>query len=153
MARERLFRPVLVDRCIGCHRDGREEAGLNMSTMTEILEGAGQLRPELELVAELGLDSPKAHRLIADLEDELDIEISDEELEAVALESKKTIEIDEFVPKDEIAANDYDLSINRYKEVEYEAAEYDPPKEILARLADLEEEIAKARADLEALLG
>ncbi len=33
-------RPVLVDRCIGCHRDGREEAGLNMSSMTKILEGA-----------------------------------------------------------------------------------------------------------------
>ena len=30
------------------------------------------------------------------------IEISDEELEAVALESKKTIEIDEFVPRSEI---------------------------------------------------
>ena len=27
--------------------------------------------------------------------------------------------------------NDYDLSINRYKEVEYEAVEYDPPKVIL----------------------
>jgi len=30
------------------------------------------------------------------------VEISDEELEAIALESKKTIEIDEFVPKSEI---------------------------------------------------
>ena len=41
-------RPLLIDRCIGCHRDGREEAGLNMSTMTTILEGADHgpvLRP------------------------------------------------------------------------------------------------------------
>ena len=41
-----------------------------------------------------------------------------------------------LVPKAEIAGNDYDLSINRYKEVEYEAVEYDPPKVILERLAD-----------------
>ena len=39
------------------------------------------------------------------------------------------------VPKAEIARNEYDLSINRYKEVEYEAVEYDPPKVILERLA------------------
>ena len=36
-----------------------------------------------------------------------------------------------LVPKGEIVGNDYDLSINRYREVEYEAAEYDPPKVIL----------------------
>ena len=42
-----------------------------------------------------------------------------------------------LVPKAEIADNDYDLSINRYKEVEYEAVEYDPPKVILERLAGL----------------
>ena len=58
-----------------------------------------------------------------------------------------------LVPKAEIADNDYDLSINRYKEVEYEVVEYDPPKVILERLAELEEEIAKGRAELEGLLG
>ncbi len=57
-----------------------------------------------------------------------------------------------FVPKAEIAGNDYDLSINRYKEVEYEAVEHDSPIEILARLAKLEEEIAKGRMHLEVLL-
>ena len=36
------------------------------------------IRPEQDLVADLGIDSPKALRLLADLEDELDIEISDE---------------------------------------------------------------------------
>ena len=44
---------------------------------------AENLRPELELVAELGLDSPKALRLVADLEDELEIEISDEQVAAM----------------------------------------------------------------------
>ena len=57
------------------------------------------------------------------------------------------------MPKAEIADNDYDLSINRYKEVEYEAVEYDPPKEILDRLAKLEEEIAEGRKELEGRLG
>ena len=58
-----------------------------------------------------------------------------------------------LVPKAEIASNDYDLSINRYKEVEYEAVEYDPPMVIMERLAVLEEEIAKGRKELEELLG
>ena len=57
-----------------------------------------------------------------------------------------------LVPKAEIADNDYDLSINRYKEVEYEAVEYDPPREILKRLERLEDEIAKGRRDLEGML-
>lgn len=58
-----------------------------------------------------------------------------------------------LVPKSEIAGNDYDLSINRYKEVQYEAVEYDPPKVILKRLAKLEDEIAKGRKALEGMLG
>ncbi|SDB08629.1 type I restriction-modification system subunit M [Bauldia litoralis] len=58
-----------------------------------------------------------------------------------------------LVPKAEIAGNDYDLSINRYKEVAHEAVEYDQPKVILERLAALEEEIAKGREELEGLLG
>ncbi len=55
-----------------------------------------------------------------------------------------------FVPKDEIQANNYDLSINRYKEVEYAEVEYEAPKLILQKLRDLEEEI---KADLDALEG
>lgn len=58
-----------------------------------------------------------------------------------------------LVPKAEIAENDYDLSINRYKEVVYEAVEYDPPKVILKRLAELDREIAEGRAALEEVLG
>ena len=58
-----------------------------------------------------------------------------------------------LVPKAEIAGNDYDLSINRYKEVEYEAVAHEPPKVILERLAKLEAEITKGRQELEGMLG
>ena len=57
-----------------------------------------------------------------------------------------------LVPKAEIAGNDYDLSINRYKELKYEAVEYDPPKVILKRLARMEAEIAEGRLELEGKL-
>ena len=68
-------------------------------------------------------------------------------------EAKRTRTDQSFlVPKAEIAGNDYDLSINRYKEVEYEAVEYDPPKVILKRLGKLEAEIAEGRVELEGLL-
>ncbi len=58
-----------------------------------------------------------------------------------------------FVPKDEIAANGYDLSINRYKEIEYEEVEYEPPKVILQKLRGLEQEISADLDELEKLLG
>lgn len=58
-----------------------------------------------------------------------------------------------LVPGAEIVGNDYDLSINRYKEVEYEAVDHDPPRVILERLARLEEEIVAGRKELEGLLG
>lgn len=56
------------------------------------------------------------------------------------------------VPKAEIASNGYDLSLNRYKEVEHEAVEHPDPKEILAELWKLEEEIQKGMKELEAML-
>ena len=52
-----------------------------------------------------------------------------------------------FVPKDEIVGNDYDLSINKYKQTEYVAVEYPPTSEIMAKLRELESEI-KANLDL-----
>ena len=58
-----------------------------------------------------------------------------------------------FVPKAEIVSNDYDLSINRYKEVDYEALEYDSPGMIFERMGQLEQEIAEGREELERLLG
>ena len=65
---------------------------------------------------------------------------------------RKRTEQSFLVPREEIAGNDYDLSINRYKEVEYEAVDYDPPQVILERLAKLEEEISERRKELEAML-
>jgi type I restriction enzyme M protein len=56
------------------------------------------------------------------------------------------------VPKADIAAQGYDLSLNRYKEVVHEAVEHRPPKEILAELAKLEEEIQRGMKELEGML-
>ena len=57
-----------------------------------------------------------------------------------------------FVPKDEIVANDYDLSINKYKQTEYKPVEYPPTSEILANIKALEAEIGKELAELEEML-
>lgn len=57
-----------------------------------------------------------------------------------------------FVSKKEIAENDYDLSINKYKKTEYVPVEYPPTSEILAELRNLESEISKAMDELEAML-
>ena len=58
-----------------------------------------------------------------------------------------------MVSRGEIADKDYDLSVNRYKEVVYEAVEFDPPRKILKRLEKLESEIVKGREELERMLG
>lgn len=46
-----------------------------------------------------------------------------------------------FVPKQEIVDNEYDLSINKYKKIEYAAIEYPPTEEIMKKLFELEEQI------------
>ena len=58
-----------------------------------------------------------------------------------------------FVPVDDIRANDYDLSINKYKEVEREKVEYEKPEVILARIESLEEEIRQAIVDFRKMMG
>lgn len=58
-----------------------------------------------------------------------------------------------FVPKKEIAENDYDLSINKYKKTEYVPVEYPPTSEILAELDKIEMEIGKEMEELKRLLG
>jgi type I restriction enzyme M protein len=57
------------------------------------------------------------------------------------------------VPKADIAANSYDLSLNRYKEVVHEEIEHRAPKDILADLAKLEAEILQDMKELEGMLG
>ena len=57
-----------------------------------------------------------------------------------------------MVPLEEIEANDYDLSLNRYKEVVYEEVEYDEPKVILQRIKALQKKMADGVKELEGLL-
>ena len=68
-------------------------------------------------------------------------------------QDRKRTEQSFFVPKDEIVSNDYDLSINKYKEVEYVAVEYPPTSEIMAKLDELEMEIGNEMETLRELLG
>lgn len=58
-----------------------------------------------------------------------------------------------LVPKQEIVKKDYDLSINRYKETVYEKAQHDSPREILDRLAAMEEAIQEKMEELRGMLG
>ena len=58
-----------------------------------------------------------------------------------------------FVPKDEIVANGYDLSINKYKEVERERIVYEKPEVVLTRIKNLQNEINDAIANYEKLAG
>ena len=57
-----------------------------------------------------------------------------------------------MVPKKDIVDNDYDLNINKYKEIEYVAVEYPPTSEIMANIRKIEVEIAKEMDELEKLL-
>ncbi len=57
------------------------------------------------------------------------------------------------VPKAEIAANGYDLSLNRYKEVVHEEVEHIPPQQILATLDELETKIQQGMKELKEMLG
>ena len=66
---------------------------------------------------------------------------------------RKRTEKSFLVPKQEIVDNEYDLSINKYKEVEYVAVEYPPTSEIMANIRELEIEIGNEMDALERLLG
>ena len=65
---------------------------------------------------------------------------------------RKRTEQSFFVPKQEIADNDYDLSINKYKKVEYVPVEYPSTAELMADLHELELEITAGLAELEEML-
>jgi type I restriction enzyme M protein len=56
------------------------------------------------------------------------------------------------VSKADLIAQNYDLSLNRYKEVVHEEVAYRPPQEILADLHKLEAEIQRGINDLEGIL-
>ncbi|WP_296880497.1 class I SAM-dependent DNA methyltransferase [Thomasclavelia sp.] len=67
------------------------------------------------------------------------------------IDRKKT-EQSFFVTLEEIKDNDYDLSINKYKEIVYEKIEYRPTKEILGDITALNIEIDKCLKELQSLL-
>lgn len=65
---------------------------------------------------------------------------------------RKRTEQSFMVDKDEIVNNGYDLSINKYKEIEYVKVEYPSTTEIMTELHELEMEITKGLEELEAML-
>lgn len=67
-------------------------------------------------------------------------------------ETRERTEQSFFVAKEEIAANDYDLSINKYKKTEYVAVQYPPTSEIVAELDRLQESINQEMVELKQLL-
>ena len=68
------------------------------------------------------------------------------------VERKKT-EQSFFVSVDEIRETGYDLSINKYKEIEYEEVEYEAASIILKKIQTLEEEIQQGLKELEKMIG
>lgn len=67
-------------------------------------------------------------------------------------ESRARTEQSFLVPKAEIVGNDYDLSINKYKQSAYVEEEYPHPLEIMTEINELEMEITAGLAELEAVL-
>ena len=65
---------------------------------------------------------------------------------------RKRTEKSVMVSKQEIVDNGYDLSINKYKEVEYVPVEYPPTSEIMANIREIEREIGNEMDELERLL-
>lgn len=57
-----------------------------------------------------------------------------------------------FVSKKEIVENDYDLSINKYKEIVVEKKEYEKPEVILKRVLEMEDEIQQKLKELEDII-
>lgn len=58
-----------------------------------------------------------------------------------------------LVPKQEIADNGYDLSINKYKKIEYVPVEYPPTTEIIEEIMELNVQIAKELKELKDMIG
>ncbi|MEO1091764.1 MAG: class I SAM-dependent DNA methyltransferase [Pseudomonadota bacterium] len=76
-----------------------------------------------------------------------------EERDANERENERT-EQSFCVPKAEIVATgSYDLSLNRYKEVKHEEVEHAPPKDIIAELRAIEQQISDGLTELEEMLG
>ena len=68
-------------------------------------------------------------------------------------EGRERTEQSFFVPKEEIVQNDYDLSINKYKQTVYEAVEYRSAQEILTNLYELQIQFSEGMEKLKDMLG
>ncbi|KYD12989.1 type I restriction-modification system subunit M [Caldibacillus debilis] len=69
-----------------------------------------------------------------------------------AEKERKRTEQSFFVPVEEIRENDYDLSINKYKEIEYEEIQYEAPSVILEKVETLEKEIMQGLQELKQMI-
>ncbi|MED4018046.1 class I SAM-dependent DNA methyltransferase [Sutcliffiella cohnii] len=69
-----------------------------------------------------------------------------------AEKDRKRTEQSFFVTLDELSKNDYDLSINKYKEIEYEEVEYEKPSAIIEKIELMEQDIIAELKQLKELL-
>ena len=92
--------------------------------------------------------SPISDNNIADIIERYKKKTTEENWE----QSRTRTEQSFLVPFDEIKENDWDLSINRYKEIIYEEVEYDPPEKIIADIEQLDSERGEALKLLKSLL-
>lgn len=58
-----------------------------------------------------------------------------------------------LVPVEEIRVNNYDLSFNKYKEIEYEEIKYEKPSVILSKIEELEQDIIAGIKELKGMIG
>jgi type I restriction enzyme M protein len=69
-----------------------------------------------------------------------------------AEKKQKRTEKSFFVPVQEIRENDWDLSINRYKQIEYDEIEYDSPLKLIQDIRSIDNERREILTQLENLL-
>ena len=69
-----------------------------------------------------------------------------------AEQERKRTEQSFFVPVDEIRGNEYDLSINKYKEIEYDEINYDSPLVLIEKIEALEVEFSTNLKSLKEML-
>ncbi len=67
-------------------------------------------------------------------------------------EERERTEKSFLVPVEEIRENEYDLSINRYKEMVYDEVEYEEPEVIVEKIRELEEDILLGLEEIEKLV-
>lgn len=65
---------------------------------------------------------------------------------------RKRTEKSFLVPFEEIKENDYDLSINKYKEIEYEEVEYEDPQKLIKIIQETEKEIRMELDEIEKMI-